>query len=92
MTLARRLYTSALSVARPRVSPFVHARHFNVLAIESSADDTCAAIVDSSRRILSNVVIKQHDMFVAFKSIVSVALLTLITAMKNSEEYIQSVP
>ncbi|KDR75395.1 hypothetical protein GALMADRAFT_69291 [Galerina marginata CBS 339.88] len=36
-------------------------RHFNVLAIESSADDTCAAIVDSSRKIYSNVVMKQHD-------------------------------
>ncbi|CAA7259252.1 unnamed protein product [Cyclocybe aegerita] len=35
-------------------------RDFTVLAIESSADDTCAAIVDSSRKIHSNVVIKQH--------------------------------
>jgi len=36
-------------------------RRFTVLAIESSADDTCAAVVDSSRKIHSNVVIKQHD-------------------------------
>lgn len=36
-------------------------RCFNVLAIESSADDTCAAVVNSSRKILSNVVIKQND-------------------------------
>lgn len=43
--------------------PFA-SRNFNVLAIESSADDTCAAVVHSSRKILSNVVIKQHDMFV----------------------------
>ncbi|RXW23349.1 hypothetical protein EST38_g2490 [Candolleomyces aberdarensis] len=34
-------------------------RSFTVLAIESSADDTCAAIVTSDRKILSNVVIKQ---------------------------------
>jgi hypothetical protein len=31
-----------------------------VLALESSADDSCAAIVTSSREILANVVIKQH--------------------------------
>lgn len=39
-------------------------RRLNILAIESSADDTCAAVVNSSRQILSNVVIKQHDMSV----------------------------
>ncbi|RDB25348.1 putative tRNA N6-adenosine threonylcarbamoyltransferase, mitochondrial [Hypsizygus marmoreus] len=37
-------------------------RNFTVLAFESSADDTCAAVVTSSREILSNVVIKQHDL------------------------------
>ncbi|GLB37247.1 putative required for the formation of a threonylcarbamoyl group on adenosine at position 37 (t(6)A37) in mitochondrial tRNAs that read codons beginning with adenine [Lyophyllum shimeji] len=31
-------------------------------AVESSADDTCAAVVTSSRQILSNVVIKQNDL------------------------------
>ncbi|KAH9485285.1 tRNA N6-adenosine threonylcarbamoyltransferase [Psilocybe cubensis] len=46
---------------KPRVSHFVYARHFNVLAIESSADDTCAAIVDSAKKIHANVVIKQHN-------------------------------
>ncbi|KAF8894934.1 Gcp-like domain-containing protein [Gymnopilus junonius] len=40
---------------------FPRRRPFSVLAIESSADDTCAAIVDSSRKILANVVMKQHD-------------------------------
>ncbi|KAF5385992.1 hypothetical protein D9615_002414 [Tricholomella constricta] len=38
------------------------ARLFTVLAVESSADDTCAAIVTSSREILSNVVIKQNHL------------------------------
>ncbi|EGN99643.1 hypothetical protein SERLA73DRAFT_167555 [Serpula lacrymans var. lacrymans S7.3] len=33
---------------------------FTVLAFESSADDTCAAVVTSSRQILSNIVVKQH--------------------------------
>lgn len=37
-------------------------RSFIVLALESSADDTCASVVTSSREILSNVVVKQHDM------------------------------
>jgi hypothetical protein len=31
-----------------------------VLALESSADDSCAAVVTSSREILANIVIKQH--------------------------------
>ncbi|GHJ86572.1 hypothetical protein NliqN6_2974 [Naganishia liquefaciens] len=35
-------------------------RPFRLLAIESSADDSCASIVTSDRRILSNVVVKQH--------------------------------
>ncbi|KAK0218396.1 glycoprotease [Armillaria nabsnona] len=35
---------------------------FTVLAFESSADDTCAAVVTSDRQILSNVVIKQHHL------------------------------
>jgi Metal-dependent proteases with possible chaperone activity len=42
----------------------VQARPFTVLALESSADDTCAAVVDSSRKILSNIVVKQHDLYV----------------------------
>lgn len=37
-------------------------RHFTVLALESSCDDSCAAVVTSSRQILSNVVVKQNDM------------------------------
>ncbi|KAF5370777.1 hypothetical protein D9758_002098 [Tetrapyrgos nigripes] len=48
-TIARRLYSS--SARKP----------LTVLAFESSADDTCVAVVTSARQILSNVVIKQHD-------------------------------
>lgn len=33
-----------------------------MLALESSADDSCASIVNSNREILSNVVIKQHHL------------------------------
>ncbi|KAJ7124908.1 glycoprotease family-domain-containing protein [Mycena epipterygia] len=51
-SLPRRAFRSLHTTARP----------FLVLGIESSADDTCAAIVDASRRIWSNVVVKQHDL------------------------------
>ena len=46
----------------------VLAKEFNVLALESSADDTCAAVVTSARKILSNVVIKQNSMSVGSTS------------------------
>jgi N6-L-threonylcarbamoyladenine synthase len=35
-------------------------RPFRLLAIESSADDSCVSIVSSDRRVWSNVVVKQH--------------------------------
>ncbi|KAF8972941.1 Gcp-like domain-containing protein [Flammula alnicola] len=53
-TLARRLKPCTYGCFPTR-------RQFTVLAIESSADDTCAAVVDSSRKIHSNIVMKQHD-------------------------------
>ena len=58
----------------------VLAKEFNVLALESSADDTCAAIVTSTRKILSNVVIKQNSMSVSSTSSViqTVDILTLL--------------
>ena len=42
-----------------------HLRHLTVLALESSADDTCAAVVTSSGQILSNVVLKQNHVYVS---------------------------
>ncbi|KAH6914100.1 glycoprotease [Coprinopsis sp. MPI-PUGE-AT-0042] len=56
----------AVRLCRP--PPFQKAK-FTVLAIESSADDTCAAVVDSSRRVLSNVVIGQLDLHEKFRGI-----------------------
>ncbi|OAX40142.1 peptidase M22, glycoprotease [Rhizopogon vinicolor AM-OR11-026] len=44
-------------------------RPFTVLGFESSADDTCAAVVTSSRQILSNVVVKQHSLHEEFGGI-----------------------
>lgn len=44
------------------IRPLSPTRSFTVLALESSADDTCAAVITSSRQILSNVVVKQHEM------------------------------
>ncbi|GAA5867927.1 hypothetical protein JCM1840_003490 [Sporobolomyces johnsonii] len=40
-----------------------------VLGLESSADDTCASIVSSDRKILSNVVLKQHKIHEAYGGI-----------------------
>lgn len=55
-----------LSGAQPRWTALrqVHeaARPVRILGLESSADDTCAAIVDSTRNVLSNVVIRQDDL------------------------------
>ena len=56
------------TLLRPRLSSsfitrslgYGTARAFTVLALESSADDTCAAVVTSDRKILSNVVINQQ--------------------------------
>ena len=45
---------------RVPVPLLIKIRRFTVLAIESSADDTCAAVVASSGEILSNVVVKQN--------------------------------
>jgi N6-L-threonylcarbamoyladenine synthase len=39
-------------------------RRFTVLALESSADDTCAAVVTDRREILANVVVKQNELYV----------------------------
>lgn len=40
-----------------------------ILGLESSADDTCAAIVDSHRKIYSNVVLKQDDLLAKYGGI-----------------------
>ncbi|KAJ7594741.1 Gcp-like domain-containing protein [Mycena floridula] len=52
-----------LGVSFRRHLSFGHSlsRRFTVLAFESSADDTAVAVVTSSRQILSNVVISQHE-------------------------------
>lgn len=53
-TTIQRLFSASLSRTRP----------FTVLAIETSADDTGAAILTSNRDILSNVVVKQNALYV----------------------------
>ncbi|KAF8647100.1 hypothetical protein AX16_006934 [Volvariella volvacea WC 439] len=50
-------------------------RQFTVLAVESSADDTCAAVVRSDGQILSNVVIKQFDLHERYGGIHPVAAI-----------------
>lgn len=82
-----------LKLLRP-CRPAYLTRRFTVLAIESSADDTCAAVVTSDRKILSNVVYKQ----VGHVYSVSQALPLLIVhsprtiSIRGSEEYTQTLP
>ena len=45
-------------------------KNIKVLGIESSCDDTGAAIVDSNLRILSNIVISQNEQHKPFKGVV----------------------
>ncbi|KZT52724.1 peptidase M22, glycoprotease [Calocera cornea HHB12733] len=58
-TLQRRAFATSPAAYKP----------FTVLALESSADDTCAAVVDSDRVVHSNVVIKQNDVHEKYKGI-----------------------
>lgn len=51
-------------------------RPLRVLAVESSADDSCAAVVTSDREILANVVCKQHDVNAQFGGIHPIAAQT----------------
>lgn len=46
---------------RTLLPAFTDVRRRLILALESSADDTCAAVVSSHREILSNVVLKQNN-------------------------------
>lgn len=66
-------------------------RFFTVLALESSADDTCAAVVNSSGQILSNVVVKQNTMCVCAASLHS-ARSNIAIDMKALEAYIPTGP
>lgn len=51
-------------MSQPEVTPRL------LLAIESSCDETAAAIVDESRRVLSNVVATQHELHERFGGVV----------------------
>ncbi len=41
-----------------------------ILGIESSCDDTCVALVDSERNIISNIISSQHDEHAKYKGVV----------------------
>ncbi|TXT07481.1 hypothetical protein VHUM_03201 [Vanrija humicola] len=59
----------ASSSSSSSASSSTPSRPLVVLGIESSADDACAAVVTSDRRILSNVVRKQHHINAQFGGI-----------------------
>ncbi|KZP01051.1 peptidase M22, glycoprotease [Calocera viscosa TUFC12733] len=60
---ARLLRTRPFAVIAPAQKPFT------VLALESSADDTCAAVVSSDRVMHSNIVLKQNDVHKKYNGI-----------------------
>jgi len=62
----------------PRGHHHLRKRFFTVLALESSADDTCAAVITSSGQILSNIVVKQNHMYVRATSLYPVRSNTAI--------------
>lgn len=41
-----------------------------ILAIESSCDETAAAVIEDGQRILSNVVVSQIDIFAAYGGVI----------------------
>ncbi|KAG2028864.1 glycoprotease family-domain-containing protein [Suillus americanus] len=69
VSLLRPLRDVPRTVGRSNSGAHTGRRTFTVLGFESSADDTCAAVVTSSRQILSNVVVKQHDLHEGFGGI-----------------------
>ncbi|GAA6050097.1 hypothetical protein JCM3770_001369 [Rhodotorula araucariae] len=54
---------------RTLLTAATNGRPLLVLGLESSADDTCAAIVSSERKILSNIVLKQSAIHESFGGI-----------------------
>lgn len=46
------------------------ATQLRILAVETSCDDTAAAVIEGSGRILSNVIAKQHKLHARYKGIV----------------------
>lgn len=69
-----------------------------ILGLESSADDTCAAIVTSDRKILSNVVIRQQDLLGETFSLGSRPLersmlsQASLQSQRNGAAYIHTMP
>ena len=58
-------------------------RALTVLALESSADDSCAAIVTSTRRILANVVIRQDKLSAPLSSAACLHLVHTTNSQKR---------
>lgn len=70
----------------------LYTRSFTVLAVESSADDTCAAIVGSDRRIHSNIVIKQNHVYALVFGRYNVPNLNYYLGTSRMAGYIHIVP
>ncbi|GAA6059523.1 hypothetical protein JCM10212_006021 [Sporobolomyces blumeae] len=67
---ALRRLAGSIPIPRHRaLSTKANGKPLLVLGLESSADDTCAAIVSSERKVLSNVVLKQSTIHESFGGI-----------------------
>lgn len=60
---------SAISSPSNQLEPAPPSAELIVLGLESSADDSCAAVVSSTRGILSSIVLKQHLLHESFGGI-----------------------
>ena len=75
-----------VSTSRPLSTSTPSLRPLTILGLESSADDTCASIVTSDRRILSNVVLRQHGIHEDFGGIHPLCELLRLSALLAREE------
>ena len=61
---------SYMELARIKADNLISARHARILAIESSCDETAAAIVEDGRTVLSNVIASQVETHALYGGVV----------------------
>ena len=59
-----------LEMSREKLNALKNKEHIRILALETSCDETAAAIIEDGRRILSNAVFSQIDMHAVYGGVV----------------------
>ena len=59
-----------ISKAREKAEVLRHQEHVRILAMETSCDETAAAVIEDGRRILSNCVYTQIDLHALYGGVV----------------------